>query len=132
MLVVDDEPDALDVVAHILRERSAQLTTAGTAAQALDVLSGMRADVIISDIAMPEMDGFTFMRKVRGIPASQGGRTPALALRAYARKEDAQRAFIAGYQMHASKPVEPSLLVTMVANLAGLSLDTSGGRDSRA
>jgi PAS domain S-box-containing protein len=126
VLVVDDEPDALDVVAHILRACGAQVTTAGNAAQALQALSGMRADVIVSDIAMPEMDGFTFMRQVRAMPASSGGRTPALALTAYARKEDAQRAFLAGYQMHASKPIDPPQLVSIVANLAGLSPEASG------
>ncbi|HWA74421.1 MAG TPA: PAS domain S-box protein [Polyangiaceae bacterium] len=126
VLVVDDEPDALDIAAHILRERGAQVTTAGSAAQALDALDRTRADVIVSDIAMPEMDGFTFIRKLRAMPAPRGGRTPALALTAYARKEDAQRAFNAGYQMHASKPIDPSQLVTMVANLAGLSLEASG------
>jgi CheY-like chemotaxis protein len=81
-----------------------------------------KPDVIVSDIGMPEIDGYAFIRKVRSLPVTRGARTPAVALTAYARKEDAQRAFAAGYEMHLAKPVEPAKLVSTLANLAGLSL----------
>ncbi|MBV9946497.1 MAG: response regulator, partial [Myxococcales bacterium] len=123
VLVVDDEEDARDIVAEILREKGATVTTAASATQALEMIAQLQPDVMVSDVAMPEMDGLTLLRKLRALPANRGGRTPALALSAYARREDAQRAFGAGFQMHAAKPVEPAQLVAMVANLAGLSLE---------
>jgi len=80
-------------------------------------------DVIVSDIGMPETDGLSFIRKIRALSPTQGGRTPAVALTAYARREDAKRAFAAGYQMHVAKPAEPIQIITVVANLAGRSLE---------
>ncbi len=131
VLVVDDEEDAVDLIGEVLRDAGAQVRTAASAARALELLSEIRPDVIVSDIGMPEMDGYTLLRKVRLRPPAQGGRTPALALTAYARREDAERAFSAGFQTHAAKPVEPAHLVALVANLAGLSLDDSGSNDRR-
>ena len=72
---------------------------------------------------MPEMDGYALIRKIRALPPDAGGRTPAVALTAYARAEDAQRAFAAGFQMHVAKPIEPVELATVVANLGGRSMD---------
>jgi PAS domain S-box-containing protein len=121
VLVVDDEEDARLVVEQVLRDQGAAVHVAGTAVEALDMVEGVRPDVIVSDIGMPEVDGYAFIRRVRALPPSRGGRTPAVALTAYARKEDAQRAFAAGYQMHVPKPVEPAQLATIVANLGGRS-----------
>jgi CheY-like chemotaxis protein len=73
---------------------------------------------------VPEIDGYTFMRTIRSLPPEQGGRTPAVALTAYARGEDAQRAFAAGYQVHVAKPVEPGNLATVVADLRGRTAET--------
>jgi CheY-like chemotaxis protein len=78
-----------------------------------------RPDVILSDIGMPDEDGYSFMRKIRSLPREEGGATPAAALTAYAREEDQAQAFAAGYQMHISKPIAPIQLVAMVAKLAG-------------
>jgi CheY-like chemotaxis protein len=76
--------------------------------------------VLVSDIGMPGMDGYTLIRTLRARSVEEGDRTPAVALTAYARVEDAQRAFAAGYQRHVTKPVEPAILATVVANLGGL------------
>jgi CheY-like chemotaxis protein len=74
---------------------------------------------MISDIGMPEMDGYEFIREVRGLPAAYGGKTPAIALSAFAHSEDRTRAMIAGYQIHLSKPVESHELVASIGNLTG-------------
>jgi CheY-like chemotaxis protein len=74
---------------------------------------------------MPDMDGYQFIREVRALPASIGGRTPALALTAFARSEDRTRAIIAGYQVHVPKPIEPQELVVTIASLAGDRLSAS-------
>jgi CheY-like chemotaxis protein len=122
LLVVDDEADAREVVTEVLRACGAEVTSAASAAEALDLFGRVRPDVIVSDIGMPETDGYTLLRRIRALPAERGGRTPAVALTAYTRPEDVHRAFAAGYQMHAAKPVEPAGLATMVANLGGRSL----------
>jgi len=79
----------------------------------------VEADVILSDIAMPEQDGYSFIRQVRSLPHDKGGDTPAAALTAYARDIDRRQALAAGYQMHIAKPIGASQLVTMIARLAG-------------
>ncbi|MDP8999807.1 MAG: ATP-binding protein, partial [Myxococcota bacterium] len=124
VLVVDDEEDARLIMEQVLRGYGARVQVAGSALEALEALESTRPDVIVSDIGMPEMDGYALIRMVRSLPSSRGGRTPAVALTAYARKEDVQRAFAAGYQMHVAKPVDPAKLVTMVANLGGRTLGT--------
>jgi PAS domain S-box-containing protein len=123
VLVVDDEEDARSIVEQVLSDQGATVTAAGSADEALRAFEATRPDVIVSDIGMPEMDGYALIRRVRSLPLSRGGRTPALALTAYAQKTDAQRAFAAGFQMHVPKPVEPAHLVTLVANLGGRSLE---------
>ncbi len=123
VLVVDDEEDARLIVDQVLRDHGASVVTAPSAMAALEVFSARPPDVIVSDIGMPEMDGYALLRKVRALPASQGGRTPAVALTAFARKEDAQRAFAAGFQVHVPKPVEPAHLATVVANLGGRTVE---------
>jgi CheY-like chemotaxis protein len=121
VLVVDDEQDMLAIVSEVLCERGAAMHTASSASEALVKFADVQPDVIVSDIGMPGEDGYSLIRKIRALPPELGGRTPALALTAYARGEDAQRAFAAGYQMHLTKPVEPTLLATAVANLGGRS-----------
>ena len=122
VLVVDDEVDALGLVREALREWGADVYTAGSVAEAMDTFESVRPDVVVSDIGMPGEDGYSFVRRIRARSASDGGRTPAVALTAYARAEDAQRAFAAGYQMHVPKPASPEKLVNVVANLGGRSL----------
>jgi PAS domain S-box-containing protein len=119
VLVVDDEQDARDLVKRVLEDCAAEVVTAGSAAEAIEVLPRFLPNVLVSDIGMPELDGYHMIRAVRSLDPDQGGRTPAIALTAFARPEDRLRALRAGYQMHLAKPVDQSELVVVVANLAG-------------
>jgi CheY-like chemotaxis protein/nitrogen-specific signal transduction histidine kinase len=118
VLAVDDEPDAAQLVKRLLESCGARVVTASSAAEALDLVVRRRPDMILSDIGMPGEDGYDFIRKVRALPADQGGRTPAAALTAFARAEDRTRALRAGYQTHVAKPVESTELTAVVASLA--------------
>jgi signal transduction histidine kinase/CheY-like chemotaxis protein len=118
VLVVDDEPDSNDAVRAILSTCGAEVQVAGSGAQALGILDRWRADVLVSDIDMPEMDGYTLIRELRGRPPEHGGRIPAVALTAYARVEDRVKVLRSGYQMHVPKPADPAELATVVARLA--------------
>jgi PAS domain S-box-containing protein len=119
VLVVDDEPDARELLRRVLERRRATVLLAPNAAEALEAVRRLRPDVMVSDIGMPGMDGYELIRLVRSLPTQQGGKTPALALTAFARSEDRRRAMLAGFQIHLSKPVEPPELVATVASLAG-------------
>ena len=125
VLVVDDEADALGLVREALRDWGAEVHTASSVAEAMTKFESVRPDVLVSDIGMPGEDGYSLVRRVRALSAAEGGRTPAVALTAYARAEDAQRAFAAGYQMHVPKPAPPEKLLNVVANLGGRSLETA-------
>jgi signal transduction histidine kinase/CheY-like chemotaxis protein len=126
VLVVDDEPDARNLVKRLLLTCGAEVATAESAAQALAQLSSQRPQVIVSDIGMPEIDGYHFMREVRQLSAESGGKTPAVALTAFARSEDRTRAMMAGYNVHIAKPIEPHELIATVASLVGRT--GSGGK----
>jgi CheY-like chemotaxis protein len=86
----------------------------------LEQVQASPPDVVLSDIGMPEQDGYELIRKIRNLPHDKGGLIPAAALTAFARSEDRTKALLAGFQMHVSKPVEPSELIATVASLAGL------------
>ena len=118
VLVVDDEADTCEMLRSLLTQCGAGVTTAQSAAEALELLGRVNPDVLISDIGMPEEDGYELMRKVRSLPKERGGSVPAVALTAYARGEDRLRALRAGYQMHVTKPIELAELVAIVAGLA--------------
>ena len=118
VLVVDDELDARLLLQEILSQHGAEVTVAQSADEARAALALTRPDVIVSDIGMPDEDGYSFIRKLR----AGGARMPAIALTAYAGQQDAQRAFVAGFQKHVTKPVDPARLVSVVANLGGRSL----------
>ena len=119
VLVVDDEEDARDVVQRLLEEAGANVKTAETAGEALTIIDeGLAPDIILSDIGMPDQDGYDFMRRVRSM-SGDISEVPAAALTALARVEDRKRALMAGYQTHLAKPVDPSELVAMVASLTG-------------
>jgi CheY-like chemotaxis protein len=90
----------------------------GSAIEALEEMERQQFDVLVSDIGMPEMDGYWLIDKIRQLPAERGGRIPAVALTAYAGIEDRRRVLLAGYQMHIPKPVEPAELTSFLANLA--------------
>lgn len=119
ILVVDDEPDALAITKLMLTFYHALVIEAATAMLGLVHVRSHRPDVIVSDISMPQMDGYQFIRAVRNLPPHEGGRTPAIALTAFNRPEDKTRAINAGFQRHLSKPVELEMLVNTVASLAG-------------
>ncbi|HYO99372.1 MAG TPA: ATP-binding protein, partial [Pyrinomonadaceae bacterium] len=117
VLVVDDEVDARELFRAGLSRCGAEVSTAGSAREALAAIEERQPDLLISDIGMPGEDGYELIRKVRALPAGRGGKIPAIALTAYARTEDRLRALRAGYQMHISKPVELAELVAVMASL---------------
>jgi signal transduction histidine kinase len=119
LLVVDDDEDTRLLLNDILAARGAVVTCVSSAHEALTELQRGRSDVLISDIGMPDVDGFALMQQVRRLPPDEGGHTPAIALTAYSRSEDAVRAIAAGFQLHAVKPVNAALLLSSVAALAG-------------
>jgi CheY-like chemotaxis protein len=119
VLVVDDEPDARDLLAAVLEHGKVKVTTASTAAEALQILPKLRPHVLVSDIGMPIEDGYALIEKVRALAPEEGGRTPAVALTAYAGLEDRTRALMAGFNVHVPKPIDPLELLAVVANLAG-------------
>jgi PAS domain S-box-containing protein len=120
VLVVDDEPDTRDMLRVMVGQFGAEVKTCSSSSEALNLLKDWEPDVILSDIEMPDEDGYELIRKVRQTEASTGGRlVPAVALTAYARVEDRVRALSAGYQMHIAKPAEPAELAVVIASLAG-------------
>jgi PAS domain S-box-containing protein len=118
VLVVDDDEDAREMLEAALNSYGAEVITAAGALNALDALASEKIDVLVSDINMPEIDGYELIRRVRAMKPEQGGRIPAVALTAYARAEDRMRALKSGYQTHMPKPVEPAELEVVVATLA--------------
>jgi signal transduction histidine kinase/CheY-like chemotaxis protein len=117
VLLVEDDDDTRDYLATALHTAGAEMRVAATAHAALEAMSAWIPDVIVSDIAMPEEDGYAFIRRVRALPPESGGRSPAVALTALARPRDRVRALAAGFQTHLPKPVDPSQLVLAVATL---------------
>jgi len=121
VLVVDDEIDARDLIRRVLLDCHAEVFTAGSAIDALLLVENERPNVLVSDIGMPDIDGYELLKRVRALGQSRGGKTPAIALTAFARSEDRTRALRAGFLVHVSKPVEPSELIATVASVAGRS-----------
>lgn len=119
VVIVDDEADARSIVRRFLESCNVIVFAASSAEEAVTLIVEQRPDVVISDIGMPEEDGYAFIKRVRALGADRGGLVPAIALTAYARTEDRTRSFLAGFQMHLSKPVEPTELIAMVASLSG-------------
>jgi PAS domain S-box-containing protein len=117
VLVVDDEPGARDLIKRILSDCNASVTTAANARAALAAFRAAPPDVLVSDLGMPDMDGFELLAQVRALGHAAGGDIPAVALTAFARSEDRLRALEAGFAAHISKPVEPSQLIATVANM---------------
>jgi CheY-like chemotaxis protein len=119
VLLVDDEPEARQIISTVIKRMGAEVKACESASQALETLMEWRPDVLMSDIGMPDEDGYSLIGKVRALPRDQGGATPAAALTAYARDEDRKRALDAGYQMHIAKPVTTSQLVKLISRLVG-------------
>lgn len=119
VLVVEDEADARDFLTAALQQWGAVVTAAASTREALQCLSQVQPQVLLSDIGMPEEDGYVLIREVRSLPADQGGAIPAIAVTAYARQEDRLRAIQAGFQRHLAKPIDPLLLVAVIEELTG-------------
>lgn len=118
-LIVDDDPDTLEIISWILSQRGAEVKTALSALTALDILRDAEFDVLISDIGMPEYDGYDLIARVREAERTRSQSVPAIALTAFTHLEDRLRALAAGFQMYISKPVEPEELVAVIASLTG-------------
>ena len=118
MLVVDDDPDSRNVLSQLLENQGATVAMANATSEAFARFMQWRPDVLVSDIGMPEEDGYTLIRRIRALADTEGGNVPAIALTAYASVEDANAALTAGYQRHISKPVDVTRLVTAVVELA--------------
>jgi PAS domain S-box-containing protein len=117
VLLVDDDADTREFVTFLLEEAGAVVTAKASAGEALLALTRSQPDVLLSDIGMPDMDGYMLMRQVRALPSHQGGKIPAIALTAYAGEFDQQRALTAGFQQHIPKPVEPEILIRAISSL---------------
>jgi signal transduction histidine kinase/ActR/RegA family two-component response regulator len=119
VLLVDDEAEAREIISTVITRTGGEVRTCKSASEGLSKLVEWKPDVILSDIAMPDEDGYSFIQQVRTLPRDKGGETPAAALTAYARDVDRRQALAAGYQMHIAKPISASQLITMIARLAG-------------
>jgi PAS domain S-box-containing protein len=119
VLVVEDNLDTLDMLKFIFSESGAEVITATSVDEALDALERFRPDALISDIAMPDRDGYDLIREIRSREPERGGKIPAVAVTAYARAEDRVRVLAAGFQMHIAKPIAPDELIAVVASLTG-------------
>jgi CheY-like chemotaxis protein len=115
---VEDHDDARELLVQVLEPCKARVSTAANVPDALQLVERLRPDVILSDIGLPGEDGYAFIKKLRALPANQGGKTPAVALTAYARVEDRTKALVAGFNMHVPKPVDPAELMAVLASLS--------------
>ena len=123
VLAVDDETDARELLTTILIKFGAEVKEAESATEALSILRDWRPDVLISDLEMPGLDGYSLIQKIRDLESENGDYIPAIALTAHARSEDRERALQAGFQIHLSKPIGPTELKMIVLGLSGRSAD---------
>jgi CheY-like chemotaxis protein len=123
LLIVDDEPDTREMLNAALKQCGAEVKSCASAGEAVEELQRWRPHVVVADIGMPVEDGYDMIQRIRRLEPQQGGQTPAIALTAYARIEDRERALAAGYQEHVPKPVEPDELVKIIVTFA----DRNGG-----
>ncbi len=124
ILVVDDDTDSLDLLAFVLKQCGAEVTAVSDGLSGLQAIPQLKPNVLISDIGMPQMDGYELVREIRTWPPEQGGQIPAIALSAYTEEFEQQQALVAGFQMHISKPVEPEALTTAVGQVLGIATET--------
>jgi PAS domain S-box-containing protein len=122
ILVVDDDADSRELTGVVLAQYGAHIQTADTAWHALKLLDQLEADVLISDIGLPEMSGYDLIRHLRESLPNQGDQITAIALSGYAKEEDREKALAAGYDAYLPKPVEPTELITVIASLTGNTL----------
>ena len=119
VLIVDDDPDGRDLIRRALEQCQAQVFSAASSAEGFDAFGAHHPDVIVSDIGMPNEDGYGFIRRIRELEGEASNPVPAVALTAFAQSEDRERTLRSGFQMHVSKPVIPQKLVSVVARLCG-------------
>jgi signal transduction histidine kinase len=119
VLVVDDDSNARELLSNVLQGYGARVTVASSGPSALTQLFERRPDVLLADLGMPDMDGYALIEQVRALDSNLGGRTPAVAVTAYASAQDRLRALQAGYQNHVSKPIEPEELAAVIMSLTG-------------
>lgn len=119
VLLVEDDDDSRKLLGTMLKRYGARVTSTKSAAEALNAFSGDVPHVLISDIGMPDEDGYEFMQKLRALPPEKGGQTPAIALTGYASRKDKERALAAGYQQHIAKPIEQTDMIAAIARLVG-------------
>lgn len=120
ILVVDDDVDTRELIEWVLKRVGAEVTSVGSAREALEVLEREKPHVLVSDIAMPEEDGYTLLKTIRALPPERGGRIPAIALTAHSLVQDRLQSLRAGFQSHVPKPVVPEELVEVVASIIHL------------
>ena len=117
VLVVDDEVDTRDLIVFILEEYGASVYAVASASEAIDAFAQEKPNILLSDIGMPEMDGYMLIRQIRSLPPEQGGEIQAIALTAYAGEINEQQILQAGFQKHVTKPIEPAELAMAIASL---------------
>jgi CheY-like chemotaxis protein len=117
ILVVEDDPDSREVAALILSNHGARVCAVAGGKEGLESLGESPPDIVISDIGMPEMDGYEFIRAVRTLPPARGGAVPAIALTAFTQQIDRQRAFEAGFEGYLCKPTNPTSLITAIQDV---------------
>jgi signal transduction histidine kinase/ActR/RegA family two-component response regulator len=125
VLVVDDDPDARELIGTILERYGAEVAVAGSVAEGMRALTQRAPHVVVTDIEMPHEDGYTFIRQIRSLPPDSGGQVPAAALTAYASVSDRMKVLSAGFNMHVAKPVQPAELAMIVSSLAGRRVETT-------
>lgn len=116
-LTIDDEPDSMELLSTVLIQAGAEVLAVESAADFVAAIDSFHPDVIVSDVGMPEVDGYTLLQQVRSLPSDQGGQVPAIALTAYAGEVDRQRAIAAGFNTHLAKPIEPDRLIDVIVDL---------------
>jgi CheY-like chemotaxis protein len=117
ILIVDDDQDTRDLLEWVLKRAGAEVTAVSSAAAALESVAKATPHIIVSDIAMPDQDGYSFLKKLRSLPPEHGGRIPAVALTAHSMVQDRLLSLRAGFQSHVPKPVVPEELVEVVASV---------------
>lgn len=123
ILVVDDNDDTRDFMTLFLEAEGAEVAVAATAAGTMEAFGRSRPDVFVCDIGLPDGDGCSLLRTIRGLPKELGGDVPAVALTGYSYGEIEERIVEAGFDVHLVKPIEPRTLADVVANVAGRSGD---------
>ena len=120
ILVVDDDQDTRDLLEWVLKRVGAEVVAVPSAKAAMEALEKERPHILVSDIAMPEEDGLSLMRRIRALPRERGGRIPAVALTAHSMVQDRLQSLRAGFQSHVPKPVVPEELVEVVTSIVHL------------